>query len=296
MEIILVQVVAFFAIFLMVMGIRAAFAPRATAVEQPKPVMFQVFFREIEVLGPFVYTVLHNSNPAQTVRLSKLLLCSNVHVTVKEVRGLQVLAGTFGLLAGGLLVFLVSLNVGYTLMAALLLGWIGWLYPAIWLSSTAQQRQHKMSRSLPYAVDLLTVAMEAGQDFTAAMRHLVAEGLKGPLADEFRVVLRQMELGKNRIDALRDMAIRVQLPEFQSLVTAVTQSTEMGASISTTLKIQAEDIRRRLFHKAERQAARAPSLMMLPMALFIMPAVFIIIVTPIFLRMQSSGMSSMMFK
>lgn len=102
-------------------------------------------------------------------------------------------------------------------------------------------------------------------------------------------MLREIELGKSRIEALKTMAERIQLDEFRALVTSVIQSSEMGASISQTLKIQAEEIRRARHHKAERQAARAPSLMIIPVALFILPSVFVMIFVPIVLRIQSSG-------
>jgi tight adherence protein C len=101
-------------------------------------------------------------------------------------------------------------------------------------------------------------------------------------------MLRQAELGKSRVEALRELDGRVQLPEFKSAVSAIVQSTEMGSSVAATLKLQAEEIRRTRFHKAERKAARAPSIMMIPIALFILPAVFIIIFTPVFIRITLS--------
>jgi tight adherence protein C len=147
---------------------------------------------------------------------------------------------------------------------------------------------------MPYAIDLITVAMEAGQDFGAAVRNLVTQGPHGALRDEFGVMLRETELGKSRVEALQFMSEKIQLDEFRSLVTAVIQSSEMGSSISGTLKLQAEEIRRRRYNKAERQAARAPSLMLIPTALFILPAVFIIIIVPIALKAIESGVADYM--
>ena len=107
------------------------------------------------------------------------------------------------------------------------------------------------------------------------------------------MVLKETELGKTRVEALRAMSARVQLDEFKSLVTAVSEGAEMGASIVDTLCVHAEEIRRARFAAAEQQAQRAPSLIILPMILFIMPAVFIIIFTPVFLRIKDSGCSQM---
>jgi tight adherence protein C len=127
--------------------------------------------------------------------------------------------------------------------------------------------------------------MEAGQDFGGAVRHLVGELRGSPLREEFVIMLRETEMNKSRIEAMRSMANRIQLDEFRSLVTAVAQGTELGASVALSMKLQAEEIRRTRFHRAERKAARAPSLMLIPLALFILPSVFIVILTPIGLRM-----------
>ena len=136
-------------------------------------------------------------------------------------------------------------------------------------------------------------AMAAGLDFSAAVRYYVERSTPSPLTQEFGITLKMLELGSNRNDALKEMAARLGIDEFRSLVNAVIQGTEMGASITDTLRINAEEIRRVRVAAAERKAQRAPSLMMIPMALFIMPAVFIIIFVPIYLRVQSSGMAGM---
>ena len=175
-----------------------------------------------------------------------------------------------------------------------LLAPVGWILPVTWTRGAARRRQEEMSRALPYSIDLITTAMQAGQDFGAAVRHYVREGPVGPLRQELAVTLREIELGKSRIEGLKSMSERVQLEEFRVLVGAVTQSSEMGASIAETLKIQAEEIRRARYHKAERQAARAPSLMLIPTALFILPSVFIIIFTPVIIRIMASGISGYM--
>ncbi len=135
----------------------------------------------------------------------------------------------------------------------------------MWLRRAAQERQEKISKELPYAIDLLTVAMEAGQDFGAAVRHFVNEVGTGPLRQEFAVMLRETDLNKSRVEAMRSMAARMQVEEFKSIVTAVVQSTEMGASVAAALKVQAEEIRRRVFiapnakQRARRHSCLFPS-------------------------------------
>jgi len=169
--------------------------------------------------------------------------------------------------------------------ATVFFGVFGWMYPRSWLRTRLKRRQEQISRALPYCIDLLTVAMRAGQDFGSALRNLVKQAPEGPLVIEFERLLKHISLGKSRAEALDDFAKRIALKEVQSLVSAVIQSQEMGSSVADTLQIQAEEIRNLRFHKAERKAARASSLMLMPMVLFILPATFIVIFTPIVLNM-----------
>lgn len=166
---------------------------------------------------------------------------------------------------------------------------VGWTYPAMALESYVQWRQSELMRSLPFAIDLIGSAMRSGLEFGAAMRYFTGLKMKGPLTEEFGTVIQQIELGRTRTQALADMAYRVQIEEFTSFVGVVAYGTEIGASIADTLRVHGEELRKARFHLAERKAARAPSLMILPIAMFIMPAVFIIIITPLVIKMKGTG-------
>jgi len=292
-EVVVIQGLGFLAVFLLVVGIRAALAGRVAEDEAlaAKPLLFRMFVHETAAMGKAVGPVVNSLFEAQTRQLRLDLVAAALPLDVDEVRGMQALAASALGLAAGLGTFIISLNGRYALAAAFLCALLAWMYPVIYVAGAAQRRKEVMARSMSFAIDLITVAMQAGQDFGAAVRHLVNEGVRGPLGQEFGIMLKQNELGKSRVEALQAMSERIQIEEFKSLVTAVTQSAEMGSSISATLKVQAEDIRRARFHTAERKAARAPSLMLIPMALFILPAVFIVIFTPVVLRVKDSGMS-----
>jgi len=150
-------------------------------------------------------------------------------------------------------------------------------------------------KALPFAIDLIASAMRSGLDFSAALRYYVSMSNKdSPLTKEFKVVLNQMELGKTRIEALESMASRIEIKEFTSFAGAVIHGTEVGASIVETMCIQGEEMRKARFAIAERKAARAPSLMILPIAIFIMPAFFVIIGAPILIRMQETGVGNLL--
>ncbi len=290
MDVAIIQMLVFLAILFLVTGIHAVIRKESETLSGTKPLVFRVFYNEIGMVGKMTGPWVDHAFPLQAVRVRNDLIAAALPLEVAEIRGLQGFAGALLGAVTCILTFIVSMNWAYALLSGVFFALLGWYYPVSWVARLATQRKDRMSKSMPYAIDLITVAMEAGQDFGAAVRNLVNDGPHGPLRDEFGVTLRQVELGKSRIEALKSMSDRIQLDEFRSLVTSVIQSSEMGASISATLKIQAEEIRRRRFQRAERQAARAPSLMLIPTALFILPSVFIIIFVPIMIRAMNSGM------
>lgn len=164
---------------------------------------------------------------------------------------------------------------------------VGWVIPTTALGNAVETRQKALVKALPFAIDLLVSAMRSGLDFGAAIRYYVNLGDSGPLTEEFAAMLRENELGTGRITALRNMADRVRIPALSAFVSAVALGTEMGSSLSDTMEIQGEELRKTRYALAETLAQKAPSKMILPMALFVMPAVFVIIFVPIYLRMHS---------
>lgn len=165
---------------------------------------------------------------------------------------------------------------------------VGWVWPAQNLRAYAERRQEELTRQLPFAIDLISSAMRSGLEFGAAVRYYAGIGLDGALPEELSRVLNDMSLGKPLVEALKDMDRRIKLDSFSSFIGAVSYGAEVGASISDTLKIHGAELRRTRFAVAERKAARAPIVMILPLVLFVMPSVFIVVLTP--LVMQFSGM------
>ena len=120
------------------------------------------------------------------------------------------------------------------------------------------------------------------------------ENSESPLALEYGIMLRQLDLGKTRTEALENMTTRIQTDAFKAFAEAVIHGIEVGASITETMRIQAEEMRRVRFNTAERKAARAASAMIFPIAVFIMPAMFLIIGTPVIMRVMRSGLGGLM--
>ncbi|MDT8389381.1 MAG: type II secretion system F family protein [Lentisphaeria bacterium] len=296
-NIILIQLLTFMSVFLLVTGIKTIMTGKSAPVgTTKKPFLFDFFASEVSACAKLAEPTVSTLFPQKTRQLKLDILAAALPLKVEEVHGMQVFASVCLGFGAAVTFFLITLHGGVT--AGVFLGglFLGWVSPAIFVSRAARARKESMSRALPFAIDLITVAMEAGQDFGGAVRNLVNESPVSPLIETFGVMLKETELGKSRVEALHEMASRVQLDEFNSLVQAVAQGTEMGSSIAYTLKIQADEIRRSRHHTAERKAARAPSLMLIPMAIFILPAVFIVIFTPVALRVMDSGIGNFMAK
>jgi tight adherence protein C len=194
-----------------------------------------------------------------------------------EFVGLQeVSLGVFALFAL-LLVFGVELR--WFWVAPLLL--VGWYLPRIWLYDMVTKRHHSITRALPYNLDLLTLSVEAGLDFAQAVGKVVEKGRQGPLADELRIVLKTIKLGKTREDALRTMSERVQLPSLSSFVNALIQADRMGTSLGKILRIQSTQLRIERTNRAEKLANEAPVKLLFPLIFFIFPTVFMVLFGPI---------------
>ena len=157
---------------------------------------------------------------------------------------------------------------------------IGYLFPNSWLKAKAKQRQKEIQRTLPDVLDLLTVSVEAGLGFDAALLKVV-EKQKGVLAEEFLRVLQEIKMGRPRREALRDLARRNKPAEdLSNVVASLVQADQLGISIGGVLRNQAIQIRQRQRQRAEEKAQKAPVKMMIPLVFFVFPSIFIIVLGP----------------
>ncbi|MBQ9444951.1 MAG: type II secretion system F family protein [Victivallales bacterium] len=259
------------------------------------PPLFRKFYWLTSMLADSVGVKMAELQPARTAKMRTALVQASMKLPAEHVYALEVFLGIFGTIVPAIIVMLLTNRIGYAVGAGLLCGILGLMTPSMKVAKLAEDRIEAIIHSLPFAIDLIGAAMRSGLDFSAAIRYYVStENKNNPLAIEFGVMLKQMELGKNRIEALEDMARRIQNDDFSSFAGAVAHGTEIGASIVDTMKVQAEEMRRARFNIAERKAARAPSIMILPIAVFIMPAIFIVIGIPVLLKISSSGLGGLM--
>jgi tight adherence protein C len=170
---------------------------------------------------------------------------------------------------------------------------IGFFFPDLWLSGRVSARQKGVFRAMPDALDLLTICVEAGLGFDAAMAK-VNEKWDNDLALEFGRVIQEIRLGKLRRDALRDMADRLGVAELTSFVAAVIQSEQLGVSMAKVLRIQSDQMRVRRRQMAEEEAHRAPIKMIFPIGLLIFPSILIILLGPAAMKLLRSSLGAML--
>ena len=169
----------------------------------------------------------------------------------------------------------------FNFLYALLFAAFGATYPLIWLRDKVRARHHAITRALPYNLDLLTLSVEAGHDFAAALGKVVEKGRKGPLSDELAISLRELKLGKTREEALRNLAARVELPTLSSFVHALIQADKMGTPLGKILRILSTQMRIERTQRAEKLANEAPVKLLLPLIGCIFPTIFIMLFGPI---------------
>jgi tight adherence protein C len=179
------------------------------------------------------------------------------------------------------------------LITAVFVG-LGFMLPELFINSMIQRRQKSIRKAIPDALDLLTICVEAGLGFDGAMSK-VYEKWDNPLSLAFGRVLREVQLGKLRREALRDMADRIGLAEMTSFVAAVIQSEQLGVSMAKVLRIQADQMRIRRRQIAEEEAHKAPIKMLVPMAVLIFPSICIVLMTPAILQLMRSQLNSIFF-
>jgi tight adherence protein C len=189
----------------------------------------------------------------------------------------RVLLAGFGLLAG----FTIAHGVGRLLLGIVFAAG-GILFPGFFLSKAAARRTENINAELPHFVDQLSLAIEAGMGFDAALTYLV-DASDGPLSVEMKRVLTEIRVGESRRTAIRNFAVRVGSEDTMAFANAVLASDQLGSPLGGILRAQASDLRHRRQMVAEERAQKTPVKMLLPMVIFILPVMFVIILAPAFL-------------
>jgi tight adherence protein C len=291
------------AIALIVVGIREARTqdvdPLAERLAEYSQRGETVSLEEIELSQPFSQRVLFpvlrklgeissRFTPQQVVEQTRLRLELAGNPGSMDASTFLVLHFVAAILFGGL-IFVVSLfsktfTLPIKLLIVLVFTVLGYFFPDLWIRSKINGRQKQIRKAMPDALDLLTICVEAGLGFDASMSK-VYEKWDNELSLAFGRVIREIQLGKLRRDALRDMAERIGLAEMTSFIAAVIQSEMLGVSMAKVLRIQSDQMRLKRRQHAEEEAHKAPIKMIFPMGILIFPSLLIVLLTPAALRL-----------
>ncbi len=259
---------------------------------------------EIELSQPFAQRVLvplleklsslaqrfTPSNSIEAVR-HKLELGGMAHkIKPAQFLGIRIM----GSMALGILSLLVAfagtVPLGTRLLMIVVAFALGYLVPGIWLGSKIKRRQDDVQKALPDALDLLTICVEAGLDFVSSMQK-VAEKWDNELSAAFMRTVQEMQLGKLRREALRNMANSMDVPDVTSFVAAIVQADALGVSMAKVMRIQSDTMRMKRRQRAEEKARQAPVKMMLPLVFFIFPTILIVLLGPAVIQIKNTDLS-----
>jgi len=191
------------------------------------------------------------------------------------------------------------LGIGFILMNAMEDGnpiWplsgilLGFFFPEIWLRDTRKRREKDVIRALPVYLDFISMAVEAGLNFTGALTQAMEKAPRGALYNEFSIVMRDIRSGLSRADSLQRMGDRIDVKDVTTFVRAIIQAERLGSSMKKTLKVQSEQRRNERFQRAEKLAMEAPIKLVAPLIMFIFPVTFIVLGFPIVMKFLGEGL------
>ena len=193
--------------------------------------------------------------------------------------GLKILISAVGAVIAFAIVGILGRNLLFGIFFAVIVAMLAYVGTEFWLSRQAKARQRLILRSLPDALDLLTISVRAGLGFEGALAKVV-EKVPGPLSEEFGRALAEIRIGRPRRDALRDIVERTDVGPLSAFIGAIIQAEQLGVPIAKVLTIQSEQLRIERRQRAEEMAAKAPIKMLFPLVGCIFPSMFIVILGP----------------
>jgi tight adherence protein C len=250
--------------------VRQALHPE-TPSSQPNLLLFRLTAPFVRLLIPALTWVRMDEYRR---RVARRLVAAGLRgqVSPDEFLGYRIVVGLGMGLAGTALV--LAFDLMWLLALVMLL--LGFYFPRFWLSTTIESRRREVLKHLPYFIDLLTLSVEAGLDFQIALQRVVNRSEPSALRDEFGLTLQEIKMGKTRADALRALADRVNISDITSFAAVLVQADQLGASIGSVLRAQSDKMRTERFQRAERLGAQAATKVLIPIMLFVLPALFIV--------------------
>jgi tight adherence protein C len=280
------------AVVLAMLGTRGAISEVALedrTYYDPLPKLMQMMWPLVTVLTRRIAPRLNVAQLEQTHRQLQAA-GQDYTLTPEEFYGLRLASAMVTAVFFALcLLMLGRLDVGAALLCLVFGGFLGWLYPMLWLSERRKLRERAVVRDLPVYLDFITMSVEAGLNVTGGIEQAVAKGPAGALAQEFSRMLRDVRAGLPRAEALKRMAERMDIGQITNFTSVLIQADKVGANLSDTLRAQASQRREERFLRAEKLALEAPVKMMLPLVMFFFPLIFLFIGYFIYLKMLQEG-------
>jgi len=282
---ILVSAAVAVACALMALGLWWVRLPKSLLRTNTIPWFWRLHPTLIGLLGGLLASRLWPAADAALERLAKRSGWS-VELPVPSIVGAMVVAAGYGALLGTFLISAVDFG-GFSVILSTTS--LGALLPLIWLRDHAERREREVFRALPFLLDVLTLALEAGSNLGAALAIAVDRLHPGALRDEMGHVLQDLRAGRPRTEAFAALADRIHLPAIASLVAALQIAERQGASLGSVLRAQAQASRATRWLRAERQAMQAPVRIMLPLTVCIFPGTFAVLLFPVAMRLMQEG-------
>jgi tight adherence protein C len=206
--------------------------------------------------------------------------------TVDRVLSGKVIGAVSGLM-GGLVFQLMLHSPSFKIIVVIVATVVGFFAPNLYLYQKGHERAERLQRDLPDAIDLLTISVESGLGFDAAVQQ-VARNTDGPLAEELSRVMREMQIGQGRADALRAMGERSSVGDLRTFVGAMVQADSFGIPVAQVLRVQSAEMRVKRRQRAEEKAQQVPVKITIPLIFCILPTLFIAVMGPAVLSILDS--------
>lgn len=258
--------------------------------EERPPTKSKIINSSIPLVHQFtIKYALKIKDPRYRKKVEQILMTAGMsrQLSIDEFIGLRLLYGIMFPALLFIMNFALEMHLPVLLFIILIPG--GYALPDIHANGIRKMRITSVQLDLPFFIDLLALSTEAGLDFINAIQRIVEKAENSALGEELSTVLKDIKLGSSRIEALRGMARRLDMGEITSFVAVLADADATGASISSVLKDQSIQMRLERFVRAEKAGARASQMILIPIMVFIIPAVFIMVFGPVILQFMGGG-------
>ena len=256
-------------------------AQETAAGKKKKDLWF--FLRKASIINKPLTSFAISKRVARDLEMGQVDMSVEEFFLIKELAIIFTLGVTFPVIQPDMLLFWFCMGFS-----------VGYMLPEFWLKGKIKKIKASIIKELPDSIDLLRLCVNAGLDFMLALKWVVEKSPPSVMNQEFNILLQEINLGKTRRDAIRDLATKYELPDLSSLARTLIQADKMGTSVAEALNILSEDMRLSRFRRGEQMALKAPLKMLVPLLLFIFPVVGVLVAGPIFLDfMQNNPMKSL---